>query len=430
MFRRLTGPQLALALAIVAAAALPRLWWNDVPRFAAADEAVYANTTRQLMQYGFFDTYPRLAAAFLRDPRMAVYPSPLRYGYFALATLASHVAGAGPHTLASLSTICGILAVPLVFFLSLRLFGAGTALLAAAFTAFSCIELALGRRALQDEVVCFIVLLALTLLLLALEGDDGLLLHCAVIAAFTLAFAVKESFLLLYPALLAVLLVYRTPRRLRVRHATMFLLPPLLYYLGFCALAHDFTSFFQLGNAVTSAIGAPYVLQFQAGPPHRPLFDFFVTAPLVSLLAIGAAVLVALDRSSGRRERAMMVFLVVALVMFGLFPSKNLRFTMVIDPIIRILAAWLIATRVSVRMAVAFAAANAVIEVELFYRIFIRGGVYDPVTQALLQAVGAVPHADATAANGMFFPWICAAIFGAAWVWPKLSTRVPDRLST
>jgi len=271
-----------------------------------------------------------------------------------------------------------------------------------------------------------VVFLALAMLLLVLERDEGrvkgrMALQCGAIAAMTLAFAIKESFLLLYPALLAVLFVYRKPRQLRLRHALLFLVPPLLYYLGFCALAHDFTSFFSIGKMITSAMAAPYVMQYQAGPPHRPMFDFFITAPLVSILAIGAVALVALDRTSGRRERALVLFLVLALVVFGLLPSKNLRFTIVIDPVVRLLAAWLIATRgLTVRTLVAFAAASAVIELELFYTVFARGGVYDPVTQTLLQALGSLPHTDVTATGHMFYPWICAAIFGAVWLWPRL----------
>lgn len=422
----LSNGQLALIIAIVIVAALLRIWWNDVPRYSPADETVYADTTRQLLHDGFFHGYPSVVASFLSDPGMAVYPSPLRYGYFALSTLTAGIAGhASPDVLAGLSTLCGILMVPLVFFLSLRLFGKRAAMVAAAFTAFSCIELALGRRALQDEVVCFVVFLALTLLLLTLEDDSRgsasrLALLVGAIAAMTLAFAVKESFLLLVPALLAVLLVYRRPRQLRLRHAMLFLLPPLFYYLGFCALAHDFTSFFGLGRMVTSAMTAPYVVQYQGGPPHRLLFDYFITAPFVSLLATAAVAIVAMGTSSGRRERSLALFLVISLAVFGVLPSKNLRFTVMVDPVVRMLAAWFVATRgFRVRTMVAAAAANAAVELELFYRIFAQGGVYDPVTQELLKAVGALPHTDATAPSRMLFPWICAAIFAAAWIWPR-----------
>lgn len=410
--KQLTNTQLVLAIAIVALAALLRMWWNDVGDYSPADEAVYADATHQLMEEGFFHGYPELSASFIHDQRMAVYPSPLRYGYLALTTLAAHVAGnAEPHTLASLSTIAGILMVPLVFFLALQLFGSRVALLASAFTAFSCIEIAMGRRALQDEVVCFAVLLALALVMRAVESDTTSSSIAAALA-LTFAFTIKEAFLLLYPAFIAVVLILRKPR---LRDLAMFAAPPLLYYLGFCALARDFTSFFKIGHMITSAIAAPYVAQYQAGPPHRPLFDLFITAPLVSLLAVAALPLI-----KEKRERALVLFIVLALAVFGVLPSKNLRFTIVVDPVVRLLAAWLVVSRgASDRAIAAFAAANAVIEIELFHTIFAKGAVYDPVTQALLQAVGAVPHADVAATGRMLFPWICAAILGATWLLPK-----------
>jgi len=420
--KQLTNTQLVLAIALFAVAALLRMWWNDVAEYSPADEAVYADATRQLADEGFFRGYPELSASFIRDQRMAIYPSPLRYGYLALTTLAATVAGnAEPHTLASLSTIAGILIVPLVFFLALQLFGSRVAMLASAFTAFSCIEIAMGRRALQDEVVCFAVLLALTLVMLA--GSAGgaprprLSLTLGVIAALTFAFTIKEAFLLLYPAFIAVVLIYRRPR---LRDVAMFAAPPFLYYLGFCALAHDFTSFFKIGHMITSAMAAPYVAQYQAGPPHRPLIDLFITAPLVSLLAVAALPLV-----KEKRERALVLFIVLALAVFGVLPSKNLRFTIVVDPVVRILAAWLVVSRAaSARVIAAFAAASAVIEIELFETIFAKGAVYDPVTQALLQAVGAVPHADVAATGRMLFPWICALILAITWILPRHPKRV------
>jgi 4-amino-4-deoxy-L-arabinose transferase-like glycosyltransferase len=427
--KRLTNTQLVLALAIFAIAALLRMWWNDVAEYSPADEAVYSDATHQFMNEGFFRAYPEVTASFIRDPRMAIYPSPLRYGYLALTTLSAHVAGnADPHTLASLSTFAGILVVPLVFFLALRLFGARTALLAGAFVAVSCIEIAMGRRALQDEVVCLVVFLALALVLLMLDvtpsvsegsgrAGGAMFLTLAATAALTLAFTVKESFLLLYPALIALVFVYGKPK---LRHVIVFGAPPLLYYLGFCALAHDFTSFFRLGRMITSAIAAPYVAQYQAGPPHRPLIDLFITAPLVSLLAVAALPLV-----TEKRERALVLFIVLALAVFGVLPSKNLRFTIVVDPVVRLLAAWLVVSRgASNRVIAAFAAANAAIELELFQTIFAKGAVYDPVTQALLQAVGAVPHAGAAATGPMLFPWICAAILGVTWLLSKDPKRV------
>jgi hypothetical protein len=412
----MSSAQRAALVAIVVAAAALRIWWNDVERYSPADETVYSGVTRHLIDRGFIGGYPDVVKSFLTEQRLQSFPTPFRYGYFALTRLTAAIYGAPePHALAWLSTIAGILVVPLLFVLGRRLFGIRTALLAAAFAAFSCIELALGRRALQDEVFCLAVLLAVTTLIIALEEEAPSTLQIAgAIAAMTFAFAVKETFVLLFPALIGLAVVYR---RFRVRHLLLFAVPPLLWFLGFCALARDFGSFFRAARIAAGANAAPYALAYQSGPPHRPLFDLFLTAPLVSMLAAAAVVVVVLaGRDHGRRECALVVFLVLAVAAFGIAPSKNLRFVVVVDPFIRLAAAWLVATlaRGSVPL-VAFGAASAAIELELFTAIFIKGGVYDPVTQTMLEALAAVPRDDVHPVT-LIFPWLCAAIAAAAWI--------------
>lgn len=406
----------AALIGIVVVAAALRIWWNDVSEYSPADETVYSGVTRHLIDRGFIGGYPDVVTSFVTERRLQRFPTPFRYGYYALARATAAVYGSPePHALAWLSTLAGIAVVPLLFVLGKRLFGSRTALLAAAFAAFSCIELALGRRALQDEVFCLAVLLAVTALIVALETDQAL--HIAgAIAAMTFAFTVKETFGLLYPALIGLAVVYR---RVRLRHALLFAAPPLLWFLGFCALARDFGSFFRAARIAASAGAAPYALAYQSGPPHRPLFDLFLTAPLVSILAAAAVVVVVMaGRGYGRRERALVVFLVLAVAAFGIAPSKNLRFIVVVDPFVRLAAAWLVATFGTVASPVrlvAVAAASAAIELELFTTIFVSGGVYDPVTQTMLEALAAVPHGNVHP-GALVFPWLCAAIAAAAWI--------------
>ncbi len=241
----------------------------------------------------------------------------------------------------------------------------------------------------------------------------------------TMSFAIKESFLYLIPAFAAVLLLNRSPRELRLRHVALFALPPFLYFAGFCLLARSVGSFFHIGNLVTSAMKATYVVQYQSGPPHRLLLDFFITTPLVSILAAAAIVFIVLTASKRGSERSIALFVIVAVAVFALVPSKNLRFHVMLDPLFRLLAAWVIAsTAVAANECKAWtlaavAAANAAIEIEIFDTIFIKHGGYDPVTQTLLQALGALPRENTAADHTMLFPFICAALVALWWMWPR-----------
>jgi 4-amino-4-deoxy-L-arabinose transferase-like glycosyltransferase len=408
-----------LLIGIIVIGAAMRVYWNDVTGYSPADESSYTTYARHLLDRGFVRGYPDIVHWFDDDVRMWRYPNPLRIGYLALATTAIEMYGAAePRALAWLSTLAGIFVIPLLYSFGKRQFNERAGLLAAAFAAVSAIELALGRRALQDEVFCLAIVGALMLVITAMERGRWRDIAAAA-AALTAALSIKESTLLLYPAFLAVAAMYKP----RWRHAAIFALPPAIHYLAFSLLARDFRAYVRIASHVWGATSSNYVLQYQGGPPHRLLLDLFITSPLVSLLAAAAIALILLGRESSPAERSLALFVVLAVAAMAIMSSKNLRFIVVIDPVVRMLAAWLIATSDATRRVLsgatmfAIGAINAAIELELFHAIFIRGGVYDPVTHSLLQALGAVPRANPADDPPLFFPWICAIVIAAAWLY-------------
>jgi len=399
--RDLTTAEIAMVIAIVFAAAALRLWWNDVCNFSPADEAVYASYTETLVTDGYVAGFPKIVDAFVGDARRWPYPSPIRWSYLALAEIAAIAHGrSDPAALAWLSTIAGIAVVPLVFGFAFRRFGSRVALLATAFVAVSPLELALGRRALQDEVFCAVVMLAM--LLVDVSIDDRRFVAPA-IAALTLAFGVKESFVYIYPAVIAWMLL-----RKKVNVLTI-VLPPLLSFAIFAALSRSVTAAFRIARILDGAMHASYAVQYQSGPPHRLLFDFFVAAPFVSLLAAGAIAVVVLGYAREREARALAAFVIIGFAAMALAPTKNLRFLVVLDPMVRIAAAWLLASRSTITLA-AVGIANAVIELEIFHAVFIERTVYDPVTDALLSALGALPREAPQTDHHFIYPWIVGAI--------------------
>ena len=164
-------------------------------------------------------------------------------------------------------------------------------------------------------------------------------------------------------------------------------LPPFLFFAVFCALAGDVGSFFRIGRALVSAMQAPYVVQFQSGPPQRLLIDFLAIAPLVTIAFIAAACHI--HRGPNWSGQCCTLLLAAGiLVVHSLVPSKNLRFVVTADPFMRLLvASWLPGTRSTAAALVG----NAIVEMALFHHIFIRYGVYDPVTSQLMRALKMVP---------------------------------------
>jgi 4-amino-4-deoxy-L-arabinose transferase-like glycosyltransferase len=369
-----------LLLGILVAAAALRIFWNNVSEYSPADEKIYTDYTRFFLDH----SYRELVRLHLGESWRWVYPNPLRWGYFLLTALTCKLTGhCDERSLAWLATVAGVACVWLTWALGKKLVSREVGLVAAALTATSPLQLALGRRALQDEVFCAAVLLAL---LAFLDDDDRPRRHILAVAALSFAFAVKETAFLLYPALAVFTILAIRRRGWRRSDVWVLALPPAVHFVGFVLLTRLPGDYFTIMSVVANAVDAPYAARYQAGPPHRILFDFFMLAPLVWLLAVAA--LARMSPEPGMRLLAL--YTVVMALVFAAVTSKNIRYAVMLDPALRILAASLLALLPGRRLAAALAAV-AVSELWLFHAVFIAGKVYDPVTDNLLRALGAIP---------------------------------------
>jgi hypothetical protein len=356
-----------VATLLVIAAAI-RIALNNLTTFSRADETVYllyANTG-----------YPRIVQLFLGDPGMWVYPNPLRWSYLSVAAAfcSTH------HALATLSTITGIVTVALTWWIARELFDGTIALIATALVTTSPLQLAFGRRALADEFFCAAVLASIAALIWCTSRFTAARAATWIVAT-TIAIAAKEQFLFILPVML--LFWWLRTRRIGWRELITWAMPPLLFFAVYCALARDTTSFFQIARIITSAMTAPYAEQYQSGPPHRLLIDLLAIAPVVTIAAIVAI-------AARRTELAVLAVGVIAV--HALLPSQNVRYILAADPLLRILvAAWAVGA-FRTRVLVSAMVINALIELKLFHTIFIAGGVYDPVTDAVLRALGMLPR--------------------------------------
>ncbi|MDI3282672.1 tetratricopeptide repeat protein [Polyangium sp. 15x6] len=411
----------AVLLGIVGLGAALRIGWNDVATYAPADEAYYVSATQFLEREGL-SAYPRLVAAHLERADLAASPTPLRWGYFVMTTLAcAGDAACGGRTLAWLSTIAGVVSIVFTYLVGARLLSPRAGLVAAALTVTSPLQLALSRRALQDEVYCAVFLAASwALVRLAQDERESLGERWRPMALFaglaTLAFAVKEAFAFPYAALAAAtVLAFRA--RLRTADALLFLVPPALFFGGFLFLGRDASAFFELVRLTRASFLDAYGIQYQSGPPHRPLVDLFVLAPIVCVLGAFALARLAERPRENRGALWLASFLFVSLAAFAGLP-KNLRFLVVLDPILRLLAAWAIVSfpwagrARGAGFAAVFLIPSAVLELALFHETFVTFRTYDPTTYDVLRALGALPGPAARASSSAF-PLVFFAALGA-----------------
>jgi 4-amino-4-deoxy-L-arabinose transferase-like glycosyltransferase len=385
-----------LALLLVLGAGL-RLVVNDVALYSPADERHYVEQTQLLVDRGFFAGYPELVARQLGDVHAQLLPPPLRWGYLGLTTTAARLSGrCEPRTLAWLSTLAGIAVLPLAFALGRRWVGPAAALLGVALCVTSPLQLALGRRALSDEPLCAAVLLALWTTLRALdqrEGGRGRGRTAAAVAAWTLLLAIKETGLLLLPVLVLLVVLDRRARGVKLARADAWLLvaPPLVYLGVLFLLTRDAAAIVALLRAQSANAGTAsneYSALFQGGPPHRLLLDLFALMPLVFVLAVAAVARVK-EASGGPRQ--LILVTVAMLALFSAMPAKNVRFVAGVDPLLRLLAAWLLTTQLRPRSAALVTTLNGALELALFSAVFLTGNVYDPVSYNVLKALRFFP---------------------------------------
>jgi 4-amino-4-deoxy-L-arabinose transferase-like glycosyltransferase len=392
--------RLILFAAILIAGAVLRIVWNDIDAddFSPDDEQHYVDDTVYLVQHGWA-SYPELTRAHIADPKRWIYPGPLRWGHLLLTTAACKLSTeCGPRALANLSTFAGILSILFTFLIGRVLLGDEAALVAAALAVTSPLQLGMGRRALQDEVLCAAALLTILLLcqLVARPPESALrrrFLIAAALISTTLTVSMKESFVFYFPAILAMLfLLAPRPRRKTLMPAiTILAMAPIVSAAIFSVLSRSLTAYVALWRIDVIQVDAPFAMQYQQGPFERPLFDLLLLSPIVTVLAIAAAGRVGKNAGADGLN-ALAGFALVSLTVFGLFSSKNARYVIVVDAVDRLLAASLIVS-LPRRPWLSFAviALIAATELSLFHTLFEIGDLFDPLTYNLLKVLKVVP---------------------------------------
>ncbi len=374
-----------ILVALVLAAAVLRVALNDVAAYSRADEQHYVEYTRTLVEQGFFHGYRVIVDRHVSYRELWVFPPPIRWGWFTLTWLVSELRGScDPRGIAWISTLAGIAAVPLTFAAGRRFVGTRAALIAAALTVGSPLQLAMSRRALTDELFCAAGLALLWALSARRRG--------LAVAALTFLFAIKETAFLLAPALLALVWMERRAAGERIGWADLapLVLSPLVYAAVGVGLSGGVAEFVAVLRTPFATVGAEYPARMQAGPPHRLLLDLFTLSPLVFLAATGALARLLDTEDAGARRLG--VVTVALVTVFCLSPSKNVRYVILADPLLRLLSGWLLVTRVPrSAVLVALLVVGAAVEFALFQRIFVVGGVYDPVSDNLLRALRIIP---------------------------------------
>jgi hypothetical protein len=268
------------------------------------------------------------------------------------------------------------------------------ALVATAFVASSPLHLIVGRRALGDELLALVVLLAWALTW-RYARRGSLRSWSAALVVLMLGFGVKEIFFLALPAVLVPLLQERWHRRPAWRRLVadmgLVVLPPVVNAVLVAALARSWTADLEMLQAIQSTTDAVYPATYMAGPFHRLPVDLMLVAPALTLLAIASTGLL-VDRG-GRAVRMIAVSALAAIAPYALVDAQDVRLVVAGETFLALLAAWGLATMLRRRAAALVVAVVVVVgwNAWMVWTLSIQGEIYDPVTAELVRILGMVP---------------------------------------
>lgn len=361
------------------------------------DESFYVEYARYMAQEPNA-SFRTLATEYVARPDWQVYPNPLRAGYVVLASWWMRATGHYDYrALVYMSTCFSIASLPVGYLFVRRAFGPKAAALSLILFAASPLNLAMGRRALQDGVVYFFAVLTLYFFYEALRRDNRLAIVSFVLSLLA-AVLVKESSVLWAAFFLLSLgmerwLYHRDSSFYSLALALAVVAPLVAALTVYTGITGGFEGFVTLATIILESPGTnAFAIAFQSGPFFISyVVDFFLLSPLTLLGCLGFLVLSVRER--GLRQEGhvyLMTFLVVTCTVFSFF-SKNVRYVMVLDFPIRVLTALLI-YRLSGRCGPSpgrFTASLVLVllvaaaDLFMFRQLFVESGIYDPVTAEL-----------------------------------------------
>lgn len=357
---------LVLLLAIVS-----RLRLNTVDKALPNDERVYMAYATAMQRRGGYRTCVDSYLGGRGD-----IPNPLRWGHLFLTGALFRVFGARLRTLTTLSSVAGILSVALTGLIGLELGGPVVGLLASALTLSSPLQCHLGRRALQDELVCCLTLASVYAVCVAPQlGIPGLVLIAVAVWAQV---GVKEASVLSLPALGGLLICRGGTFGWCVAGLVAIGSGVALSLLTLLALNRcDWRQVVAIHRHTTDLGDNEYAVRHGRGPWHRYLIEFVTLSPLVVLLAVAGAV----------HGGAAALYAALFFASWSAYPWRNLRAVVAGDSVLRIVAASAFAAS-PLWIMLPVAALVWFTEWRVFRRVFLIGGLYEPIPRDEMHLIG------------------------------------------
>ena len=364
------------------------------------DEVAYSNYTNILNNQGI-KGIRALIKAYPDNDFLRKAPSPLRILFVFIGLISCKLLGnCGVENLALISFFSGMALVIVAFCLFRKWFTPLVAFAATVLVIISPLGIDLSKRALQDSFFALIVISSILFYHNCWTRKkiiDSVILGLLILAGFL----TKESMVFIYPCFIAAGIYYWSKNRsVQISKILMpLLLAPLAYLVviswisgGMQIFVNHYLFYGQNAGKIE------YTTRFQEGPWFRYFADFMLVSPLTFLFSIiGITAPVSDKQNLSGRKIASLCFL-SGLAVFSLLPVMNLRIVFFLDVFLRALAvigALSIIERIRFGRFRYFVAGLLICflissEIYQFFHLFVKSGIYDPITIELIKANGFV----------------------------------------
>lgn len=373
--------------------------WDQVRFAAGADEGVYLHYASAVAERGPAE-FRQLAGGYLARPQLAQYPPPFRLTTIGAQAAAVRLLGESFRSLQAVSLAAFLLLLVLLFFGFRNMFGESTAFWTTLLLSVSPLHLGLARRALSDSLVgalCVLCLWAFIRLLTSEKKSPVRSLGLAFLYAAT--FLAREGAVILVPISLALAGFHCVRKRKKpdfLMWAAVSVIPLALAVAAAALACGGLETLREVFAANFNSVRTnAYAQKYGSGPWYRYFLDFLLISPASTLLYLVWLVFLAGGRELD--EKGWLWVLVPLLFLPLAAPiTKNVRYALLLESPIRLGAVLLLQDLLgpSKQQGRSWGWMAAVIfllvwaDLDAFFRIFVAGGLYDPMTAFLLSARG------------------------------------------
>lgn len=370
-------------------------------KFAAnADEGYYLKYAAYIGDKGI-SGFPDLFRDYTENQQNWLFPNPLRIGFIILSSIWLNIFGYSFLNLAYLSLFCFYAFLFACFYFLKKYFGKNSALLVTILLAFSPLNMAMARRALMDSCANLFMVLSVWLFFDSLR-ENKIFKTALFILVYSFTILVKESSVLLSIFFIFYILlrwgIFKKPIRPRdFLAATLF--PFGIVGIVYVIAAGGLSIIMDTAEIIIKSPQTnQYAIMFGSGPWFSYIIDWILLSPWVAILAI-AFPLHYITKDEWKEEVSYLILFSVTLTFLFSFFTKNIRYLITLDMPIRLFAVLMLNELIGrvfksgvFKIVLTFVIIIAFFDYLRFNNLFLKQGIYDPVTQWLLQAQHIIPY--------------------------------------